>query len=67
MTDTQELFFRFDTKTVDAICNAVAQRPWVEANPILQSIGAQLNAQKQKAPEGALPVIDDAPSASPAH
>lgn len=58
MNDSQSLHLTFNAKTLDAICNAVAARPWIEANPILTDIASQVAAQKQKAPEGALPAID---------
>lgn len=58
MTDPKDLHLMFSARTLDAICNAVAARPWIEANPILTDIAAQVAAQKEKAPEGALPAID---------
>lgn len=69
MTDPKDLLIAFDAKSLDVVCNALARvpLPWIETNPILVDITAQVNElRKQKAPEGALPVIDTGEGA-PAH
>jgi len=43
-----EIVLQLTPQEVDQVCNALAQRPWVEVNNLLQKIVTQGNAQRQQ-------------------